>query len=56
MLESLSIHQATGAGLDAFGELVNMPRLGLDDDTYRQNIINRRFSGGGSGTERDIKE
>lgn len=55
MLESLSISHATGAGLDAFGELVNLPRLGLDDDTYRQDIINRRFSGGGSGTERDIK-
>ena len=55
MLNSLSISAATGAGLDAFGELVNLPRLGLDDDTYRQDIINRRFSGGGSGTSDDIK-
>lgn len=55
MLDSLSIGKATGLGLDAFGEMVGLPRLGLDDDTYRQNILNRRFAAGGSGTAPDIK-
>jgi hypothetical protein len=55
MLASLSINDATGVSLDAFGEMVNLKRLGLDDDSYRQSILNKRFANGGSGTNEDVK-
>lgn len=55
MFNALSINQATGLGLDAFGEMVNLPRLGMDDDSYRLAITNKRFASGGSGTPEDVK-
>lgn len=55
LFDMLSIVRATGQGLDAFGEMVKIARLGRDDDTYRRAILAKRFSSGGSGTEPEIK-
>lgn len=55
LFDMLSIHRATGKGLDAFGELVKISRLGRSDDEYRLAILARRFSSGGSGTPTEIK-
>lgn len=55
LFDMLSITRATGQGLDAFGELVKIYRLGRNDDDYRQAILAKRFSSGGSGTPVEIK-
>lgn len=55
LFDMLSITRATGMGLDAFGELVKIARLGRSDDDYRRAILAKRFSSGGSGTPEEIK-
>lgn len=55
LFDMLNIYKATGVGLDAFGEMVHILRLGRDDDDYRQAILTKRFSSGGSGTWEEIK-
>lgn len=55
LFDMLSINRATGMGLDAFGELVKIARLGRGDDDYRRAILAKRFSSGGSGTPEEIK-
>ena len=55
LFDMLSIHKATGKGLDAFGEMVKIDRLGRDDATYRLAILAKRFSSGGSGTPEEVK-
>lgn len=55
LFDMLSINRATGMGLDAFGELVKIARLGRSDDDYRRAILAKRFSSGGSGTPEEIK-
>lgn len=55
LLDMLSIERATGQGLDAFGEMVKINRLGRDDETYRAAIKNKRFASGGSGTWPEVK-
>lgn len=55
LFDMLNIHRATGRGLDSFGELVKIARLGRSDDEYRLAILARRFSSGGSGTPTEIK-
>lgn len=55
LFDMLSIYRATGKGLDAFGEMVHILRLGRDDETYRQAILAKRFSSGGSGTWPEVK-
>lgn len=49
-----SIYNATGIELDRFGSYVDLARGVLGDDEYRQEILRRRFTLGGSGTEPDI--
>lgn len=55
LLDMLSIERATGLGLDAFGEMVKVKRLGRNDTEYRQAIKNKRFASGGSGTWPEVK-
>lgn len=55
LFDMLNIHKATGKGLDAFGEMVKIDRLGRDDATYRLAILAKRFSSGGSGTPEEVK-
>ena len=55
LFDMLNIHKATGKGLDSFGEMVKIDRLGRDDATYRLAILAKRFSSGGSGTPEEIK-
>lgn len=49
-----SIYNATGIELDRFGSYVGLKRGVMDDDEYRQEILRRRFTLGGSGTEEDL--
>lgn len=55
LFDMLNIHKATGKGLDSFGDMVKIDRLGRDDATYRLAILAKRFSSGGSGTPEEIK-
>jgi hypothetical protein len=54
LYDSLSIYAATGIMLDAFGEMVNEPRLARDDTVYRAAILAKRFTAGGSGTPEEL--
>ncbi|QAX92348.1 structural protein [Pantoea phage vB_PagM_LIET2] len=54
LYDSLSINTASGIMLDAFGEMVNEPRLARDDTTYRAAILAKRFTAGGSGTHEEV--
>lgn len=49
-----SIYNATGEDLDRFGGYVGLERNLMTDDVYRQEILRRKFTQGGSGTEADI--
>lgn len=53
---SQSIYNATGRDLDRFGEYVSLPRSALSDNEYRELILKKKFTMGGSGTERDISK
>ncbi len=55
LLRMLDINNATGKGLDAFGEIVGLSRAGMSDDDYREAIRAKRFSSAGSGTPEEIK-
>lgn len=54
LYDSLSIYNASGIMLDAFGEMVNEPRLARDDVAYRAAILAKRFTAGGSGTPEEV--
>lgn len=51
-----SIYNAYGKELDRFGSYVNLKRGNLGDEEYRQEILRRRFTIGGSGTEPDLSK
>jgi len=51
-----SVYNAYGIELDRFGGYVGLERGVMDDDTYRREILRRRFTLGGSGTEPDISK
>lgn len=53
---SQSIYNATGRDLDRFGEYVGVSRNSRSDDAYRQDILRRKFTEGGSGTEADVSK
>lgn len=44
------IYNATGAELDRFGEYVDEPRNGDNDDTYRNRILTAKYIADASGT------
>lgn len=54
LYESLSIYNAKGIMLDAFGEMVKEPRLMRGDNDYRDAILLKRSQTSGSGTGEDI--
>lgn len=53
--DTQSIYHATGIELDRFGEYVDERRQNRSDDVYRQAILQKRFTQGGSGTDADIQ-
>lgn len=53
--DTQSIYHATGKDLDRFGEYVAERRQNRGDDEYRQAILQKRFTQGGSGTDADIQ-